>query len=239
MVLLRMGLEHLEVARLLCSGLQQSWLTCPGAGLRTLRFWCYFLLMGTETNSYAKSLVLAQRPQHFCGCGWSLLYCTDQGCQAHLWPAASMSLPQYLPDLPAALCMGHLYCHCLCFLWTGPWGCATLSLCSVHLDVIVLALHLEQSVNLQPWNSCRRPGDCITYQGKDWLINILQQAENSHLLKILFYVLLWCCYFYPVVKLSLQREFHTWNFFQGISLLYIWQFLNCFYGGFLWNFQYF
>lgn len=32
-----------------------------------------------------------------------------------------------------------------------PMGlCNSLSLCSIYLDVIVLALHLEQSVNLQP-----------------------------------------------------------------------------------------
>ena len=37
------------------------------AVLRTPKLWCYFLLTGTESNSYAQSLVLAQRTQHLCG----------------------------------------------------------------------------------------------------------------------------------------------------------------------------
>lgn len=80
---------------------------------------------------------------------------------------------------PCCFVKEHLCCHCLCSCWAGPRGCATLSLCSIYLDVIVLALHLEQSVNLQLRNSCRRPRDCITYQGEEWLVNILQWAANS------------------------------------------------------------
>ena len=48
---------------LLCSSLQQSWLGLfHCAELRTDKFWCYFLLMGTESNSDDESLVLAWSP---------------------------------------------------------------------------------------------------------------------------------------------------------------------------------
>lgn len=44
-----------------CSSLQQSWLGLSHcADLRIVKFWCYFLLMSTESNSDDKSLVLAQ-----------------------------------------------------------------------------------------------------------------------------------------------------------------------------------
>lgn len=149
--------------RLLCSSLQQSWLVCPtvqcwehsGFGI-TFCSWAQRATVMLRALSWLKGLSTSVGVGGHC--------CTAETRAARLISGSvSMSLPRYLPGLPAALFTGHLYCHCLCFLRTGPWGCATLSLCSVHLDVIVLALHLEQSVNLQPRNSCRRPGDCITY----------------------------------------------------------------------------
>lgn len=150
MFLLRMGLECLEVAGC-CAAVLVG--LSHGAVLRTVKFWCYFLLVGTESNSCAKNLVLAHRLQHSVGVSGHC--CAAQTRAAGLMGPLANSQHVTAPvsaRSPCCFVHGTCYCHCLCFLWTGPWGCAcaTQSLCSVHLDVIVLALHLEQSVNLQP-----------------------------------------------------------------------------------------
>lgn len=57
----------------------------------------------------------------------------------------------------------------LCSLWTGLWGCATMSLCSLYLDVIVLALYLNSLSICNPETPAGDPEIASHVKGKtEW-----------------------------------------------------------------------
>lgn len=238
MVSLRMGLDCLEVAgscAAVCSSPARSVLWCSAKNTQVLVLlsahghWEQQLRWEPCPGSKASALLWV----------WvaiAVLHRPELSGSWALWLTVSMSLPQDLPDLPAALFTGHLCCHCLCFLWTGPWGCATQFVqCLPGGNCFGFAPRTVcQSATLKLLQETRRLHHISRKRLTDKYI--AGSRKESFAVNTLLHFVVVLLFQPSCLNIFAERLPHL-NFLQGTSLLYIWQFLNCFCGGFLWNFQ--